>query len=246
MNALTARTRVAELQSENPALLQVLKSTGLYRDGDSADVSIGELCWTFGFNPGILLMMLQSANVPEEPPPVDVSVFDDMSLTDIIGHIEQLHHVYLRAEMPRLEALTARVASVHGGTDERLAKLHEQFRALAQELELHLRHEEEALFPMVRDLEAKGFITPTRCGGALGGPITCMENEHNDAAQGLSKLRELTDDYTVPATACGTYQAMIEGLTRFDRDLREHMYKENKVLFPRAMDAQEARSKANA
>lgn len=246
MAVLNARTRIAELQSENPALLQVLKSTGLYRDGDDTSRTIGELCWTFGFNPGILLMMLESANVPEEPPPVDPAPYEALPLTELISHIEQTHHTWMRAEMPRLEALIGQVASVHGTNDARLVKLREEFRTLAQELELHLRHEEEALFPMVRDLLDRGVITPTRCGGALGGPITCMENEHNEAADALKKLRELTDAYCAPATACATYRAMMEGLARFDRDLREHMYKENKVLFPRALQAQEARARARA
>jgi iron-sulfur cluster repair protein YtfE (RIC family) len=31
---------------------------------------------------------------------------------------------------------------------------------------------------------------------------------------------------------------MIEGLVDLDRDLREHMYKENEALFPRAVEAQ--------
>lgn len=246
MLELNARTRISELQSENPALLEVLKSTGLYRDGDNPDLSIGQLCWTFGFNPGILLMMLQSANVAEEPPPVDISVFDDMPLADIISHIEQSHHAYLREAMPRIEALTARVAAAHGANDERLARLKDEFHRMAEELDMHLRHEEEALFPMVRDLLNKGAITPTRCGSALGGPITCMENEHSETADGLKTLRELTDDYAVPSWGCPTYQAMIDGLVRFDRDLREHMYKENKVLFPRAMQEQEARTRATA
>jgi regulator of cell morphogenesis and NO signaling len=246
MLELNARTRISELQSANPALLEVLKSTGLYREGDNPEVSIGQLCWTFGFNPGILLMMLQSANAPEEPAPIDISVFDGMPLGDIINHIEQSHHVYLREAMPQIEALMARVAAAHGASDERLVKLKDRFHTMAEELELHLRHEEEALFPMVRDLLTKGSITPTRCGSAVGGPITCMENEHNEAADGLKTLRELTDDYAVPSWACATYQAMIDGLVRFDRDLREHMYKENKVLFPRAMDEQEARTRAIA
>jgi len=34
------------------------------------------------------------------------------------------------------------------------------------------------------------------------------------------------------------WREMLEALVEFDRDLREHMYKEDKALFPRALDAQ--------
>ena len=70
MLTLTSRTRVAELAEGPPGLLATLASTGLYRPGDDQNVTLGQLCWNFGFNPGILLLMLQSANVPEVVPPM--------------------------------------------------------------------------------------------------------------------------------------------------------------------------------
>jgi regulator of cell morphogenesis and NO signaling len=242
MLTLTARTRIAELQQGPPALLATLKSTGLFRDGDDPELMLGELCWTFGFNPGILLMMLESANVPEEIPPLDVAPYEAMPLIDLVDHIERTHHVYLRENLPRLTAMTEAVASAFG-QDERLAELCDEMRSIAAELDAHLGHEEEALFPMVRDIETKGSITPTRCGGSVGGPIACMENEHEMAARSLRKMRELTDNYTAPAAADGRWREMLEGLSRFDQDLQEHMYKENKVLFPRALDAQSNRGR---
>jgi iron-sulfur cluster repair protein YtfE (RIC family) len=59
--------------------------------------------------------------------------------------------------------------------------------------------------------------------------------------QALQRLRELTDDYTTPASA----SEMLEGLRDLDRDLREHMYKENAVLFPRALIVQKEAGHSN-
>jgi regulator of cell morphogenesis and NO signaling len=237
MLKLTARTRVAELQQGPPALMAALKSTGLFRDGDDPQVMLGELCWTFGFNPGILLMMLESANVMPEEAPIDVAPYEAMPLLELVTHIEETHHVFLRDNLPRLTALAEEVASAHAA-DERLAELRDEVHSVAAELDRHLRHEEEALFPMVRDLETRGAITPTRCGDSVGGPIACMENEHDMTTRALQKMRELTDQYTAPPHADAAWRDMLAGLTELDRDLREHMYKENKVLFPRALDAQ--------
>ncbi len=237
MPTLNAYTRVSELKNGPPALFEVLVSTGLYRDGDDPNLMLGELCWTFGFNPVILLMMLESANVPEEQPPLDISPFQNMPLVNLVEHIEQIHHTYLREALPRLTALTESAASASVG-DDNLAELNDEMQSIAAELDAHLRHEEEALFPMVRSLGAKRAITPTRCGGSVGGPIACMENEHELAARTLRRMRELTSNYTAPGGSSGAWHEMLEELALFDRDLQVHMYKENMVLFPRALEAQ--------
>lgn len=232
MRDLTARTTILELQQGPAALMQVLRSTGLYRDGDDPTVMLGQLCWSYGFNPGILLMMLQSANVPQEAPPLDISPFLDMPLPEFVTHIEQVYHAGLRVQLPRLRMLTTEAAGSSPG-NESLVDLRNEVSQLAAELDAHLAHEEEALFPMIRGLAA-GTLVATRCGSAVGGPIACMENDHATAERSLRRLRQLTENYTAPAAA----SEMLDHLREFDRDLREHMYKENEALFPRAVAAQ--------
>ena len=40
--------------------------------------------------------------------------------------------------------------------------------------------------------------------------------------------------YTAPADACGSYRAMLEGLAAIEKDMHQHVHKENNILFPRA------------
>ncbi|MBL8199608.1 MAG: hemerythrin domain-containing protein [Chromatiales bacterium] len=229
---LTAQTTIRELQEGPPALMQVLSSTGIFRDGDDASLTIGQLCLSWGLNPGILLMMLRPANVVKAAPPLDIGPFLRMPLPDFVTHIEEVYHAGLRGQLPRLQALTAEAAGA-APDDPRLAELRDGVGQLAEELIAHLAHEEEALFPMIRGLAA-GTVVATRCGSAVGGPIACMENDHALAERALLRFRELTDDYSAPSGA----GAMLDLLREFDRDLREHMYKENEALFPRAVEAQ--------
>ena len=242
MLKLTSRSKVAELRNGPPGVMRILVSTGIFRDGDDPEATIGELCWNFGFNPGILLNMLQSANITEETPPIDIAPFKAMPLIELVEHIEDVHHRYLRKNLPVLTGLTSQVAAAHAG-DERLALLNAEMQKIAIELDSHLAHEEEALFAMVRDLALRGTVKATRCGDAVGGPIACMETEHDAATETLKKMRQLTDDYTAPAAADETWRQMLAGIARFDQDMIEHMYKENRVLFPRALDAQLGNSK---
>lgn len=240
MLTLNSRTTVADLLQGPPGLIRALRSTGLFRDGDDPAVMLGQLCWTRGFSPAILLMLLQSANVPDEQPPVDLRPFQNMPLPDLVKHIEDVHHAFLRGALPLLTELSAAVAAASPG-DRRLRDLSAEVSRLATDLDSHLRHEEEALFPMIRALAASNAVISTRCGSSVGGPIACMENEHESAATSLRRMRELTDDYTAPSSAA----TMLDGLRDLDRDLREHMCKENEVLFPRAVLMQRAAGRSN-
>jgi regulator of cell morphogenesis and NO signaling len=166
-----------------------------------------------------------------ENPIIDAA---SMSLAALADHIEQTHHAYLRSELPRLDAMTQKVASVHGEHDPRLWQVRETFVALFEEMFSHMMKEERILFPMVRKIEASSIAPVFHC-GSIAHPIHQMESEHEQAGSALERLRELTDGYAPPNWACNTYRAMLEALARLERDMHQHVHKENNVLFPRAL-----------
>ncbi len=221
-------------------MMEALMGTGIFREGDNPDVTIDELCLGFGLNPIIILRMLMKAGADDVSSGIDVSELDGLTLTQIVENIESLHHVYLRAMMPMISQLLDRVVNAHGDNDIRLVSVKQLFDKLAADLESHMLHEEEALFPMCRDMEIEGKINPTRCGDAVGGPIACMENDHEDAKKELEKLSELTDNFAVPGFACATYRKMLEQLSEFNQNMIVHIHKEDKVLFPGAIKTQAA------
>jgi regulator of cell morphogenesis and NO signaling len=66
-------------------------------------------------------------------------------------------------------------------------------------------------------------------------PISVMEHEHDSAARALRRLRQLTNDYRVPAEACTTWRALWHGLAALEEALHRHIHLENNILFPRAL-----------
>jgi regulator of cell morphogenesis and NO signaling len=240
MIELTSITKVSELQTQSPAMAAALMGTGIFREGDDPDVTIDDLCLGYGLNPVVILRMLMKAGEGEMPSGIDVSELDGMTLTQIVENIESLHHVYLRAIMPMISQSLDRVVNAHGEHDIRLVSVKQLFDKLAADLETHMLHEEEALFPMCRDMEIEGKIKPTRCGDAVGGPIACMENDHEQAKIDLEQLCELTDNFAVPGFACATYRKLLEQLVDFNQNMAVHIHKEDKVLFPGAIKAQAA------
>lgn len=158
----------------------------------------------------------------------------EFSLSQLVDHIEQTHHAFLKSELPRLELLVVKVARIHGVRQPRMKDVESIFLAMKEEIEQHTLKEEKVLFPYIRTLD-QANILPTVVFGSVGNPIRCMESEHTDAGDALLKLRELTNHYTVPADACTSWKVMIVGLSNLDKDLRTHIHKENSILFPKAI-----------
>jgi regulator of cell morphogenesis and NO signaling len=162
------------------------------------------------------------------------------SLTELVGHIVDAHHGYLRAALPRLRTLVPTVLKAHGAQHgDMLRQVQELFAALDAELSSHLMKEEQVLFPYINAIEAQhrdGTPAPAGPCGSVRHPIQQMEYEHESAGQALANLREVTHDYALPADACPTFRAMYEELERLEADLHQHIHLENNILFPRAIE----------
>jgi regulator of cell morphogenesis and NO signaling len=164
------------------------------------------------------------------------------SLAELVKHIVEKHHAYVRAEIPRLIALLAKVARVHGQNHTELEKIEASFQALAEQLTLHLLKEERMLFPYIVQLESA-----TRSGsrpapaklGTVQNPVRIMLMEHDSAGELLCKMREVTNNYTVPEDGCMSYRMLYQALPEFEADLHQHIHLENNILFPRAIELKE-------
>lgn len=159
-------------------------------------------------------------------------------LVDLISYINDTHHVFVRQECPRIEALAAKVVSVHGKNHPELRELQQVFSVLSNELSVHLMKEEQILFPYVVRLEESfvaGEPAPPAMFGTVLNPVRMMMHEHDTAGDALRSLRSLTQDYRTPEDACISYRTLYQALQDFEADLHQHIHLENNILFPRAV-----------
>ena len=159
------------------------------------------------------------------------------SLCDLVAHINVTHHVFVRTECPRIQALADKVAGVHGKNHRELLSVQAQFRALAEELRVHLMKEEQILFPYVSRMEESvlaGEPAPPAMFGTVANPIRMMVHEHDGAGDALRSLRSVTKNYQLPEDACMSYRTLYQALQEFEADLHQHIHLENNILFPRA------------
>ena len=171
--------------------------------------------------------------------------FQTASLTDVVNDILDKHHVFTKEEMERLTALAEKVSSVHGQNHPELLRVKSLFKSLCEDLKPHMFKEEMILFPYIVGLEqaAARKQAPTRPPfGTVLNPVRMMMLEHDTAGELLRELRQATSDYAVPADACISYRTFYQALEAFEQDLHQHIHLENNVLFPRALETEEALS----
>lgn len=178
-----------------------------------------EACQARGLDPAAVLAEIDAAAAR----PADESTdWQTAPLDRLIDHIIETHHIYLKAQLPRLEAMIEKVVGTHGSAVPAISEI---FGPMKAELEAHLMKEEMILFPMIRAAKP----------GAIG-PIRVMLAEHDSAGEALERLRTVTGGYTVPEGACNTWRGLYFELADLERDLHRHIHLENNILFPRALE----------
>ena len=224
MPHLSPDSTLGQIVTDHPDLALELERRGLdYCCGGAR--TIEEACQDVGLDAGEVVSELESI---EAGPPEEWAAFGPAALVE---HLERTHHAHLHEELPRLSALAAKVASVHGANHAELIAVREAFDAFRADLEPHLAKEEQVLFPMIRELDGVSG-GPSSYDGSLEESISVMLMEHDRAGVLLAELRRYTQDYTIPADACTSYEALYRGLRHLEADTHLHVHKENNRLIP--------------
>jgi regulator of cell morphogenesis and NO signaling len=230
MKNMTSETTVGEIVRAVPARSRIFENLGIdYCCGGKKPLA--EACRAKGLDPATVVTMLTAL----DGVPTTIKVNPDaMSLSELCDHIEESHHGYLREELPRLDFLTRKVAAVHGDHEPRLVEVRRVFESFQSEMASHTKEEDEAAFPAIRRLESGNGDKPAAAAN-LKALFDKLGSEHENAGAALAQFKELTDTYTPPDWACNTFRALYDGLAQLEKNMHQHVHKENNVLFPRAL-----------
>jgi regulator of cell morphogenesis and NO signaling len=230
---------VREIALEQPTSIRVFERLGIdYCCGGRKPLT--EACSERNLEVAGVVAALESAAKSAAPAGTD---WAQASLRQLITHIVTTHHEYVKSELPRLAMLAEKVVNRHGDTQAHLPALRSVLAQLDEELIHHLGKEEHILFPYITKLEeakATGSAAPHGCFGTVAHPIAMMTSEHDAAGQLLAQIEQLTSNFTTPEGACPTYLAFYTGLKEFEQDLHQHIHLENNILFPRAIELEDA------
>lgn len=162
------------------------------------------------------------------------AAFNEMTAEQLISYILIHHHMYVKTNIPVIYNHIQKVAVKHGERFPYVQEVLVLFQEVATELIDHMEKEEKILFPRIKAMfseEGKGQNINVEA------PIHVMEMEHEKAGELLFKIREITQFYTAPETACTTHRIMLDELKAFEEDLHQHVHLENNILFPMAMQS---------
>ena len=234
--AIASTKTVGEIAAELPNVIREFEKLGIdYCCGGTR--TLGEACAEAKLSVEEVLQRLEKSAAATASNSGDID-WQEEALADLIAHINGTHHVFVREECPRIEALAAKVAGVHAANHPELQAVQAVFGGLAQELHVHLMKEEQILFPYVIRLEESSFEgrpAPPAMFGTVMNPVRMMMQEHDGAGEALRTLRQVTNDYALPQDACASFRALYEALKGFEADLHQHIHLENNILFPRAV-----------
>ncbi|MCX7626228.1 MAG: hemerythrin domain-containing protein [Candidatus Sumerlaeaceae bacterium] len=155
------------------------------------------------------------------------------SIGEIIAHVLEQHHRFLRQELPRLQLLLHRAANRDMvRTIFPANTLLETFVGLKAEIDVHLLKEEEVLFPLAQEIERAVRPLGIHC-QSVRNPIGVMMVEHENAKSALAEIRSITQDFTPPAESFPLVDAIYAALRQLEADLLAHIREEDDILFPR-------------
>ena len=229
---ITENTTIAEIATALPSSVRVFHRHGIdFCCGGKR--RLGDVCRERGLQFVTLAGEVQAAAAGHAATNED---WPRESFGRLISHILATYHDPLREELPRLQAMATKVATVHGDMDPRLTRVSAIVADLSADLHAHMLKEELVLFPAINELAA-GVSARVR----IDAPIHVMEHEHDRAGALLAELRELTEGYEPPAWGCATLRALFHGLSELEAAMHVHVHLENNVLFPRALQLVESR-----
>jgi regulator of cell morphogenesis and NO signaling len=144
---LISRT-VGELVAERPGRSRVFQYHGIDFCCQGGR-TLAKACERKNISSAIVVKELEAESV--ESPHAGL-IPAHLAVHELTEYIVETHHDFLNRELPRLHAMAARVAQVHGGHTPSLVEVFNVFCGLEEEMHSHMMKEERVLFPFVSAL----------------------------------------------------------------------------------------------
>jgi regulator of cell morphogenesis and NO signaling len=165
--------------------------------------------------------------------------FHQWKIDFLIDYITNVHHAYMHASIVAIEEAIVAFMENHKKKMPEVYKVFFLFRELSTLAIKHSRHEEEIIFPYIRQIEAthrRKEVYGNLFVRTLRKPLSNIEKEHASIFAILKDIQLLTNWYTCPANACVNQEAIYRKLEEFHNDMLQHTHLEDDILFPRAVE----------
>lgn len=216
--------------AEVPGAMEVFESLGLDHSCAGAR-SIADAARQAAIDPDAVVGRLRRL------PAVQNAVsWNDRRLAEVMKHLVSEHHELVAGELRTMAVRLDDVCSSPAGVSADLHRLRSTFARLSELLLPHIREEEEDIFPVIESLERA--CESGRSGADardLQQRVGRMVREHGKAEALFHAIRELRQQSRPGNELPPACQAILKGISALEGRLRQSMFLEDSVLFPRAV-----------
>jgi len=165
--------------------------------------------------------------------------FDEWSIDFLTDYILNIHHRYLHKALPDANDYVNRFLEGHREKFPALEGLEKIMQKMMKDIPPHMKKEEEVIFPYIKQIYHAWRHKESYASlliRTLRKPVEdVMKGEHDSVGRQLHRIREITNDYTLPDNACVTHRVTFAKLRELDNNLVQHIHLENNILFPKAI-----------
>jgi regulator of cell morphogenesis and NO signaling len=227
---------VADIVRSDYRTADVFKKYGISCCNDNHD-SLLETCTSRSLNYNAILNELSQAT---KTITISNSLhFSDWKMSFLVDYVTNVHHAYMHMSLPTIEASLVSYIETHKKRQPEINKILFLFRELMVLLGTHSRHEEEIIFPYIKQIE-NTFLRRETYGNlfvrTLRKPLSNIEKEHEVVMSILKEIQSLSNNYTCPSTGCADLSAIYNKLNEFHADMVQHTHLEDDILYPRAIE----------
>jgi len=197
-------------------------------------VGLSDACRERGIDPAAMQEEIEAVKAE----PLERSQnYGAWGLPFLSDYIINTHHSYLNENTNQIAVYANKIAQVHGAHHPEVIEIARIFDKIAIDMAVHLREEEEVLFPAIRRVDAarKDGVEPDATDlDALKKCLETLHQDHDAIGDAVHTIRDLSKGYAIPADVCNTFVVTYQKLKEFEDDLHKHVHLENNILFPKA------------
>ncbi len=223
MDRFTKQHKIIDLVEANHHLLPVINRFGISLGNNK---NLDQICRSQNINIDFFLVIINTFHNDEYFPETELKSFHT-SL--IINYLKKTHQYYVEYILPKLDLLLKQIIQSNHTEINQLDILNLFYHKYKNELLLHIREEEELVFPYIESLVENTNTKPQYT-------IHTFEKEHSNVDEKLNDLKSLLINYIEPVYENNAGNEFLITLLRFEKDIKNHARIEDIILVPQVLE----------
>ena len=225
MELLRKEDKMSSLISRNYNLLPVINRFGIQLG--FKERSIEDVCNENQIDTDFFLAIVNTYTDESYFPESELLSFSPILLID---YLKNTHKYYISYVLPKIEHLLNQVLSSCNENCSSLKMISTFYQKYKTELLLHLKLEDEKVFPYIINLYEKRELNHD------GSSIEVLENEHTNVEVKLSDLKNLVIRHLKPTYEDNAMNEFLMALFQFENDLNDHARIEDHILIVQVLE----------